>query len=850
MKKRWERLIAAVMSVVMVQTVCPPQAMALAASEVKEAAEYLEIDQLFSATQSAVTTDSPENVETQTSAALFQDGAVRIYHALQLYAIGSNAVVHSGDAQAETFGTGTVLTDENGQVLLYDSDGSYQLMNDIALPDGTMWTLPSGFSGTFVSEGESTEAPLYDEDTDTIYIYNNYQLLTRAAEDELKTVLSGDNVAETFGLGQVVYAGDQQLEYTQEHNYVVAQSFTAQMPELKAEEVLQEGTSWDGRQYEGQVIYYENGVQYILIGNKQQLQAIGKTVSEWDGLVNGYKDVPIKVTEPIWKQERKFDGLVLGKWEDIGSPVMCYPGDADLAEGATLFEESDYGYEIGEDTGIRVHGDIGYKYRGSQKNQDGTIGYDETAKNNINIEQWSGDAPAYTTDANYIIFRNIALTPAANGGGNWTPLMFSGTMEGRLNMQTPDPTNPNDNSQPTISNVQISTGAELDLENDYTGVGFFSTITNDIYRGDGSEVYVKNIALDVVSVDNNYTQIADTNGLIGSILDGLGGILDGLTGGLLGLEDLLTADNESAEFYATGAFAGRITGPVTVENCDVTLGTITSEKSMVGGFVGSAEGITQYDALSNLSGEASNTLEKLLDIIPGLGLGDLIPVLLKNPSLLNLSELLPSGYRAPTITGCNVTMKETSQRAIGTDRNSFVGGFVGCQTGSTISGCTVSGLASVTAKKYAGGFAGATRDAVIEGLVETLDVSLFNFDPSSVTDGCKVTGTNLTVNSGAYAGGFTGIVANSDISNSSVSGLSAVTTTGNYSGGFAGRATLGASVILVGEGDIADKGLLGKVTDLLEGVLTGDDGKDGPLLSVLGVSPSAINGCSVDVAVW
>ena len=150
MKKRWERLIAAVMSVVMVQTVCPPQAMALAASEVKEAAEYLEIDQLFSATQSAVTTDSPENVETQTSAALFQDGAVRIYHALQLYAIGSNAVVHSGDAQAETFGTGTVLTDENGQVLLYDSDGSYQLMNDIALPDGTMWTLPSGFSGTFV----------------------------------------------------------------------------------------------------------------------------------------------------------------------------------------------------------------------------------------------------------------------------------------------------------------------------------------------------------------------------------------------------------------------------------------------------------------------------------------------------------------------------------------------------------------------------------------------------------------------------------------------------------------------------------------------------------------------------
>ena len=874
MKKRWERLIAAVMSVVMVQTVCPPQAMALAASEVKEAAEYLEIDQLFSATQSAVTTDSPENVETQTSAALFQDGAVRIYHALQLYAIGSNAVVHSGDAQAETFGTGTVLTDENGQVLLYDSDGSYQLMNDIALPDGTMWTLPSGFSGTFVSEGESTEAPLYDEDTDTIYIYNNYQLLTRAAEDELKTVLSGDNVAETFGLGQVVYAGDQQLEYTQEHNYVVAQSFTGNMPELKAEEILAETTQnaipgLDGRDYIGQVVYYEpsdtnNQEPYILIGNEQQLQAIGtgkqvtpmlflKTSFKFLGITFSNKIVPYYPGDADLTVQTVNDAGI--DYEDIRQEDLSFKYHEDASKkGQLLAEEFDSNLlemlagTIGDILGtVLPLGDteiVGLKVQGSKTSiskRSYTSYYD--------IQREYGNIK-YSSDANYIIFRNIALTPAANGGGNWTPLMFSGTMEGRLNMQTPDPTNPNDNSQPTISNVQISTGAELDLENDYTGVGFFSTITNDIYRGDGSEVYVKNIALDVVSVDNNYTQIADTNGLIGSILDGLGGILDGLTGGLLGLEDLLTADNESAEFYATGAFAGRITGPVTVENCDVTLGTITSEKSMVGGFVGSAEGITQYDALSNLSGEASNTLEKLLDIIPGLGLGDLIPVLLKNPSLLNLSELLPSGYRAPTITGCNVTMKETSQRAIGTDRNSFVGGFVGCQTGSTISGCTVSGLASVTAKKYAGGFAGATRDAVIEGLVETLDVSLFNFDPSSVTDGCKVTGTNLTVNSGAYAGGFTGIVANSDISNSSVSGLSAVTTTGNYSGGFAGRATLGASVILVGEGDIADKGLLGKVTDLLEGVLTGDDGKDGPLLSVLGVSPSAINGCSVDGAAW
>lgn len=869
MKKRWERLIAAVMSVVMVQTVCPPQAMALAASEVKEAAEYLEIDQLFSATQSAVTTDSPENVETQTSAALFQDGAVRIYHALQLYAIGSNAVVHSGDAQAETFGTGTVLTDENGQVLLYDSDGSYQLMNDIPLPEGTAWTLPSGFSGTFVSEGESTEAPLYDEDTDTIYIYNNYQLLTRAAEDELKTVLSGDNVAETFGLGQVVYAGDQQLEYTQEHNYVVAQSFTGEMPELKAEEVLQEGTSWDGRQYEGQVIYYEKDVQYILIGNKQQLQAIGKTVSEWDGLVNGYKDVPIKVTEPIWKQERKFDGLVLGKWEDIGSPVMCYPGDADLAEGATLFEESDYGYEIGEDTGIRVHGDIGYKYRGSQKNQDGTIGYDETAKNNINIEQWSGDAPAYTTDANYIIFRNITLTPADNGGGNWTPLMFSGTMEGRLNMKNGE--------KIIISNVNIKATGELDPRVSM-GVGFFATISSERNENDiglvGSQAVVKNIHLDQINVENGYTGMADTETLVSGLLKVLGGILGwiaGIVGDLVNavipgsnlklgdfLRELLSVKKESPDTFATGAFAGRMIGDVLVEGCSVTNASVSSSHDMTGGFVGNVEGVTEYDGLSDKLGKTVETLEEVLNLIPGLGLGDLITVVLDNPTLLNVKELIPTGYKSATIQDCDIQL---SNGAIGMETTSFNGGFAGCQTGAKVSECTVTGLSQVNAFQYAGGFAGVIRDAVILGLLDKVGVNLSDeviaklrgVDPSSENVDCSVAGDNWSVSSGEYAGGFTGIAANSDLSKITVSGLKNVTvsvktymnesTTGYYGGGLAGRATLGSSLILIGDEDLSEKGLLGQVGSLLSGALAGDGSRQ--ILNLLGISASELRTCTV-----
>ena len=833
MKKRWERLIAAVMSVVMVQTVCPPQAMALAASEVKEAAEYLEIDQLFSATQSAVTTDSPENVETQTSAALFQDGAVRIYHALQLYAIGSNAVVHSGDAQAETFGTGTVLTDDNGQVLLYDSDGSYQLMNDIALPDGTMWTLPSGFSGTFVSEGESTEAPLYDEDTDTIYIYNNYQLLTRAAEDELKTVLSGDNVAETFGLGQVVYAGDQQLEYTQDHNYVVAQSFTAQMPELKAEEVLQEGTSWDGRQYEGQVIYYEKDVQYILIGNKQQLQAIGETETIRIGIpelgLGTTVENPIKVTEPVWED--------ISGWREDPKWEKVYPGDADIDESVPLWGNKDFSSD----------------QCGSALDENNQLTYNKGAQNHVNIGRVDGTSePVYSTDANYIIFRNISLK-----GEKWTPLMFSGTMEGRLNM---DP-----ETDATISDITVNQDGKLDASINL-GIGFFGTITNqqnDENVGlSGGTAKVSHLTLDTVTVANNSTQMEETTtvvsaltGLLGGLLGALGSAVDFILDIILGtdnvlgnlklgdtLKRLLDAREAAPDNFATGAFAGRIIGDVLVEDCKVINASVSNVKNMTGGFVGNVEGLTEYEMLSEKLGDTVDTLESVLNLIPGLGLGDLVEVVLDNPNLLQISELIPSGYKQATIKNCSVTMSSDAS-TIGKADTTFSGGFVGCQTGAIITKCKVNGLTGVTAKKYAGGFAGATRDAVIKGLLENLDISLFNFDPSSVTDGCKVNGADLTVNSGAYAGGFTGIVANSDIRNSSVSGLSTVTTTGNYSGGFAGRATLGSSVILVGEGDIADAGLLSKVTGLLGDILT-KDGAD-TLLSVIGVAPSYLDGCCV-----
>lgn len=918
MKKRWERLIAAVMSVVMVQTVCPPQAMALAASEVKEAAEYLEIDQLFSATQSAVTTDSPENVETQTSAALFQDGAVRIYHALQLYAIGSNAVVHSGDAQAETFGTGTVLTDENGQVLLYDSDGSYQLMNDIALPDGTMWTLPSGFSGTFVSEGESTEAPLYDEDTDTIYIYNNYQLLTRAAEDELKTVLSGDNVAETFGLGQVVYAGDQQLEYTQEHNYVVAQSFTGKMPELKAEEILAETTQnatpgLDGRDYLGQVVYYEPSDTkkqnpYILIGNEQQLQEIGKDTQVTPMLY-------VKSTT-TWEQWEKTGEIILGvpvydwvKKEEV-TYAPYYPGDADFNLRADKDDENELVYlyfrdgDNAQDSLMHIdyaesnlvnnllggvltilddivsgllEGILGSIFWDGTRNKETThdIVIVDKEYNDVNAASYVSvkNAPdeykglKYTSDANYIIFRDIELTPAADGEGNWTPLMFHGTMIGAKSENGEKIWNENGiistKTPITISNVNVVANEPLQVEKQ-KGYGFFATIYSEMNReklGESSgQTVVSNLRLQDVVVNTDTSDYSVDKSLLGLLLGLAGGvtgtILDGLLN-LLGfklnldavLTDLLSVHQNDPTKFATGGFAGRIQGDVLVANCSVENAVVSNINDYTGGFVGYTEGVTKYDDVSGLFQLLVGLLEGVLNLIPGLGLGDLVTVLLEND--VPIGNLMPCGYYRPQINNCSVTLSKGDLGNAASEAKDYVGGFVGKQVGTVMDTCTVSGLKSVTANDYAGGFAGATMDALIRGLLTKLGGNI-SYSPSTKNTNCTVQSvvnssedeqseteaTLWTITGTNYVGGYTGMTANSNIVNSTVKNLGAVTASGDYAAGFVGQATVGSGALSLGDDENTLLGQIGKLTGDLTGM-------EGAVLELFGAAPSRFNNCKI-----
>ena len=252
--------------------------------------------------------------------------------------------------------------------------------------------------------------------------------------------------------------------------------------------------------------------------------------------------------------------------------------------------------------------------------------------------------------------------------------------------------------QPTIKNIHVEQTGLLNMETT-SGIGFFGTISNkldeDTLHSAGT-VVVKNIHLDEVSVNNVSDQV---DGNVDSIVEGLLGVLGGLLEGLLDLpiigdlklgqviHDLLTLKQESPDLFATGSFAGRIVGDVRVENCTVTQASVTSARGLSGGFVGFTDGVEKYDGLSKILKVAIKALSILLNIVPAVGLGDLITILLKND--LSLDQLIPIGYYKPVIANCHVTLKNG---VIGNATQDYNGGFVGIQTGTNISDSSVSGV--------------------------------------------------------------------------------------------------------------------------------------------------------------
>ena len=775
-------------------------------------------------------------LQTQPGGTIFQNNAINIYNIAQLKAIGTNKIVYTNDNDVATFGTGSIVVDDDNNVVTYSSSANYRLMNDIPLDINDLWQLPEDFSGKFVSE-DITENPVYDKTTDTMYVYHSYQLQTIASStSNQEPVMSKDANPELYGMGQLTYIDDDNyVTYGKEHNYVLSKLFTGARPSMINNSFGQNSEDSEGRNFKGQVIWQDStGKEYILIGNEAQLRAIGSDDPVYTAVYQAYLSLGWHVDE-----------------DKNGNPIMLYSGDADLSKEQN--GKQDYKFQDISDPSKDLSGIGGIHSRG--KCGQIQVGSDAGKIDpNFDIDK-SGHK--YTANENYIIFRNIDFSSTGeNSDGNddkWKPLMFTGTMLGQLNMDSSKPV--------TISNINVVQDEKLDMQKNL-GVGFFGTIANERenYVSSKQPVTVSNIHLDKVKIDNNATEIKDNTTLIEGLVKLLNGLLGLLLGpildliGLGSIDDLLISLVDHGEKditnFATGGFAGRVYGQVSISNCEVSNLSISNEKDITGGFVGNVEGMTKYEALSGLLGGITTILEKLLNVLPFLGLGDLITILL-NGGLLDVSKLIPIGYYNPTITNCKVNNlkglddKGNETNEIGKETTSYAGGFVGRQIGTRITGCSVTtdDNLSIKGKNFVGGFAGASINGEIKGLLSDLGVDLFKTTSTQSTIiNSTVSGiTNVTGND--YVGGITGVLANSYVINSSAQNLT--TLSGNdYVGGVAGFSSLGWAISLGDEYGATDHNLLTTVKSLLIKLL-GEEGDVSAVLSLVGISPSAILGCSV-----
>ena len=454
--------------------------------------------------------------------------------------------------------------------------------------------------------------------------------------------------------------------------------------------------------------------------------------------------------------------------------------------------------------------------------------YNTDATKNINIASPGSTnvtQHTYSNDENYIIFRDIDLS-----GENWTPIEnFQGNMEGRLHMEA--------RKNVTISNITIKQEKNLEQtksKSEY-GTGFFrnlSTPYSEKLMVSDIPIEIKNLTLSKVSVTMTAEKVSDGFSLLGDVV--LAPLLKSL--GLGNLEP----DPQS---LATGGFVGAVRGNVHISDCKIEeLSGVSSIHNWTGGFVGYSSGVTKYGPLAGALAWLTETLAQVLNIIPFLGLGDLVTALL-NGGALDIGSLIPVGYVNPIYQNCSVSY--TQGAVVNGNSKQYVGGFAGETIGTLMQNCTIENVDTVSGSNYVGGFIGRSANAVIAGALSNLGVNLLdNFPVNTVLMNCKVNGVRQVLASpvtvkdeSGYAGGFIGAMSNSYAVGCTLTGLGTVKGK-DYAGGFTGKADLG---------DLADinatKGLLGIVKDLLTAILSGST--DAQILGLVGLRPSVITGCEI-----
>lgn len=783
--------------------------------------------------------ESTDNIE-----AYYQNGKICIYDYGQLKQIGSDAYVYTGDKDG-TMGSGDIVKSE-GTELKYSADAQYILMNDIQMNSDQIWSVPDSFTGTITgTEIEENETPtLYDKEADTIYIYNPYQLMVLAQEDsETEPVMSLDYDAPQFGMGQMIYPNGEDkdyLTYSKDHNYVISKSFSSDKPELVADQLSidPDTTDTEGRDFKGQVVKTIGDKTYILIGNEEQLRAIGTDKAVQGAVYQAY--------------------LELGKWkidtDSSGNSIMLYGGDADLKQEQNGKQDFIFGTVLDANKKISSENSIHMR---------GQCGVDQTTGKidpNLDIEKQTQQK--YTKNANYIIFRDIDL-----GSSNWTPLSFQGTLIGAKSAEKGGLWKDgvlNTTDKPVLSNINVIQTGSLNVGKQM-GVGFFDTLSDEASDNDvglsKDLVKVSNLRFNNIKVDNQSTTTKYdqtlVNGLVSSLGQLLGGVVDLLAwlltfgsvdaGLRKTLTDVLDARKKDPTALATGAIAGRVVGNVEISDCELIGDVIVqSPNNDTGGFTGYVTGKTEYEGLSKALGGTTKLLASILNVIPGLGLGDLITILLGNA--IPLEKLIPTGYKNAKIVGCSINGLTISTAS---DKE-YAGGFIGMQKGAIVENCSVAGGANtISGKSFVGGFVGLVRDDVIEGTLSgalDIETKLPKMNTESLLLNCSLNNAVVSVSGESYIGGFAGGLANASTVNCNVKSDNALTITasGNYAGGFAGIASLGWAADL-GKDDTKDN-LLGGVVDLVVKLLSSNPGATSSLLSLAGVNPSHILGCSVNAS--
>lgn len=789
-------------------------------------------------TDSELAESSSESTD-ESAKSLYQDGKILIYTCDQLAEIGSG--------QTLTDASGLAVTDENGAEITYALDAQYAIAEDIELTGNMLqWQLPEGFTGSITPLAESSDdLTLYDAQSDTIYLYNPYQMAVLHGENpDTEPVMDGDAQAETFGIGQLIYPNGESepyLTYSLNHRYILSRQFCSDTS-VKPYSVVTDGKA-DGRDFAGQVVKTIGDKTYILIGNEQQLRKIGSGDTVYGAVYQAIHH------NAQWTIDH----------DSSGNLIMLYGGDADLTKGQNGTDD----YTLGKDG---IH-EADKKF--SDKANDflyvytvGRCGVNQTTgKIDPNLDIDKAANQTYASNANYIIFRDIDLSSA-----NWTPLTFQGTMIGAKSANgekiwNDDSSAINTSTKPTISNISVMQTGKLNV-GEQMGVGFFSTVSSEVSEKDiglsKGLVQVSNLKFQNISVQTTTSETYYPETLVSTLTSTLGKLLGGLVSGLtfiltfgqvkvdLGktLGDVLDARKKDPTALATGAIAGRVEGQVEFSGIEVAGATVKNVNNNTGGFVGYTVGVTQYDGLSHALGDLVKLLTNILNVIPGLGLGDLITILLGNA--IPLGKLIPTGYINAKFVDCSIDGLNISTSI----ENDYAGGFVGQQSGSIIENCTVKNSnLSLQGKNFVGGFVGLARDSIIKGTLSgalDIETKLPNMNPESLLLNCTLDNTAINIQGENYMGGFAGGLANTAAVNCSVKESESLTVhaTGANAGGFAGIATLGWAANL-GKDDNKDD-LLGGVVDLVVKLLSSNPGAASSLLSLAGVNPSYILGCTVD----